>query len=86
MKFRKKPVLVDAVLFTGDNFEELGEFAGSNAQPAIHHGKTVLAIETLEGTMIASPGDWIVQGTWGEFYPCKPGPFEDTFEPVDESG
>jgi hypothetical protein len=41
-----------------------------------------LAIPTLEGTMIALQGDWIIKGTRGEIYPCKPGPFEDTFEEV----
>lgn len=41
-----------------------------------------IKIQTLEGTMVASVGDWIIKGTRGEFYPCKPGPFADTFEPV----
>jgi hypothetical protein len=41
-----------------------------------------LAIGTLEGTMIASPGDWIIQGVQGEFYPCKPDIFEATYEPA----
>ncbi|NKR80185.1 hypothetical protein GS491_23570 [Rhodococcus hoagii] len=39
-------------------------------------------IATLEGVMQAKPGDWVVRGTRGEFYPCKPGPFADTFEEV----
>lgn len=42
-----------------------------------------IAIETLEGTMLANPGDWIIRGTQGEFYPCKPAAFADTFERVD---
>lgn len=41
-----------------------------------------LAIDTLEGTMAAMPGDWIVRGTQGEFYPCKPAAFSDSFETV----
>ncbi|MDJ0490611.1 hypothetical protein QNA24_29970 [Rhodococcus qingshengii] len=40
----------------------------------------LIAIDTLEGTMFAQPGDWVVEGTRGEFYPVKPGPFADTFE------
>lgn len=40
------------------------------------------AIDTLEGTMIAAPGDWIIRGVQGEFYPCKPDIFEATYEPV----
>jgi hypothetical protein len=47
------------------------------------HAPFGLAIETLEGTMIASPGDWIIRGVKGEFYPCKPDIFAATYEPVD---
>lgn len=43
-----------------------------------------IEIRTLEGTMAALPGDWIIQGVQGEFYPCKPDIFEATYEPVDE--
>jgi hypothetical protein len=43
-----------------------------------------LAIETLEGTMTASPGDWIIRGVKGEFYPCKPDIFAQTYEPTKE--
>ncbi|ATP93536.1 MULTISPECIES: hypothetical protein [Bacillus] len=41
-------------------------------------------IETLEGTMKASPGDWIIKGVHGEIYPCKPDIFEKTYKPLDE--
>ena len=43
-----------------------------------------IAIETLEGTMTAAPGDWIIRGVQGEFYPCKPDIFEATYEPVED--
>lgn len=43
-----------------------------------------VVIETLEGTMRADPGDWIITGVKGEVYPCKPDIFEATYEPVDE--
>lgn len=43
-----------------------------------------LKIETLEGVMTANPGDWIITGVNGEQYPCKPGIFEKTYEPVEE--
>lgn len=46
-------------------------------------GGTYLNIRTLEGNMRALPGDWIICGTRGEFYPCKPGPFSDTFDVVE---
>ena len=42
----------------------------------------VIAIDTLEGEMHADPGDWIIRGVQGEFYPCKPDIFEATYEPV----
>ena len=47
-------------------------------------GEAVLHIDTLEGVMTASSGDWIIQGVRGEFYPCKPDIFEATYEPVEE--
>lgn len=43
------------------------------------------AIETIEGTMRVNPGDWIIRGVKGEFYPCRPDIFDATYEPVDES-
>lgn len=51
------------------------------------HGKQRpfgIAIETLEGIMVAAPGDWIIRGVQGEFYPCKPDIFEATYEPVEK--
>lgn len=45
-------------------------------------GSNYLQIETLEGEMTASPGDWIIQGVEGEFYPCKPSVFDATYEPA----
>jgi hypothetical protein len=80
MKFRKKPITIDAIQWTGDNIEEIGEFlsgvhwatAGRNA-----------VIPTREGDMAASPNDWIIKGIAGEFYPCKPDIFAATYEPED---
>lgn len=60
-KFRKKPVVIEAVQVT-----ERQE------------------IQTLEGVMVASPGDWIITGVKGERYPCKPDIFAATYEPVKE--
>lgn len=91
MKYRKKPVTVDAVRYTGDNLAEVEQFLGREAKAeeatlsgpgrGLHDG---IRIHTLEGTLTASVGDWVVQGTRGEFYPVKPDPFADTFEPVPE--
>lgn len=80
MKFRKKPVVIDAIQWTGDNIEEIGEFlAGVHWATA---GRNAV-IPTREGDMAASPNDWIIKGVAGEFYPCKPDIFAATYEPED---
>ena len=93
MKYRKKPVEVEAVRWTGGNHREMWEHLGgvgeipieaSNANFYIDHSKVVggLVIKTLEGEHIASLGDWIIKGIKGEFYPCKPDIFEASYEPA----
>ena len=79
-KFRKKPVVVEAVLYTGENAEEVVAFAGDST---IDVENGVLRIKTLEGTMDASPGDWVIRGVKGELYPCKPDIFDQTYEPAE---
>lgn len=80
MKYRKKPVVIEAVQFTGENFDECKTFSGGVAHlPPAGPG---LQIETLEGLMLASVGDYIIRGVKGEFYPCKPDIFVATYEPV----
>jgi hypothetical protein len=76
-KYRKKPVVIEAIQFTG-NFVEIEGFVGGDAE--FRNGELVIA--TLEGTMHASPLDWIIKGIQGEFYPCKPDIFAATYEPV----
>lgn len=80
MKFTKRPVTVDSIKFTGDNAKEIAAFMGQDL-PCFMNGK--LCIKTLEGDMLATPGDWIIKGVKGEFYPCKPDIFEKTYKPVD---
>jgi hypothetical protein len=79
-KFRKKPVVIDAIQWTGDNREEIDEFMGESRRKIPGNG---LQIYTLEGIMDASVGDYIIKGIKGEFYPCKPDIFEMTYEPVE---
>lgn len=85
-KFRKKPVVIEAVLWTG-------EFYDVDAMPAwlveacddriVYDGELQSkTISTLEGPMKASAGDWIIRGIKGELYPCKPDIFEATYERV----
>lgn len=93
MKFRKKPVVIDAMHFDGTpagavrlfalfdipggkflpNYEDLSRDGG-------------ILIPTLEGDMTATAGDWIIRGVKGEFYPCKPDIFAETYEPAAPEG
>ena len=82
-KFRKKPVVIEAVQWTGDNREEMEKFI-PNTILAKKNAEEELAIGTLEGVMTASKNDWIIKGVHGEYYPCKPDIFEKTYEPVDD--
>jgi hypothetical protein len=79
MKYRKKPVVVEAIRWTGENAEEVGTFCDRYSM-----GPDGLHIITLEGVMRATPGDFIIKGVNGEFYPCKPDIFEKTYEEAAE--
>ena len=79
-KYRKKPVVIEAVQFNG-NFEEIEKFCGGDAE--FRDGELVVA--ALEGALHASPKDFIIKGVQGEFYPCKPDIFEKTYELVKEN-
>ena len=74
-KWRKKPVVVEAMQWTGKNFEELKVWS---SEVGLVDG--VLCVSTLEGEMVASVGDYIIKGVAGEFYPCKEGIFHKTYE------
>lgn len=78
--YRKKPVLVDAVQYDGKNLKEINEFIGKEVGRYIN--SNTIIISTLEGPMNASVGDYIIKGVKGEFYPCKPDIFEQTYEEV----
>lgn len=82
MKYRKKPVEIEAVQYTGDNFKEVCEFVGKILNMTDSEQNYII-IETLEGDMTASVGDFIIKGVHGEFYPCKPDIFEKTYELVE---
>ena len=85
IKYRKKPIIIEAIQWTGDNWEEIGQFCGQVASLAKEYGKNILLIDTLESNknkFQATEGDWIIKGIKGEFYACKPDIFEATYEPV----
>lgn len=77
MKFVKKPIPIDAVQWTGYNFDEISNFMGDN-NPVIDRSNN-LFIHTLEGEMKAVPGSWIIRGPKGEYYPCREDIFEETY-------
>lgn len=86
MKYRKKPVVIEAIQFKDDvdTIQRISEFLDSGicvdySEPQ----KPVVKIATLEGVMAANVGDYIIKGVNGEFYPCKPDIFEKTYEKVE---
>lgn len=94
-KFRKKPVVIEAMQLTefgSDQWDDVAEFLGLNPNSGRGENATMrrprigdpgfvyVDIHTLEGTMTARPTDWIICGVKGEFYPCKPDIFDATYE------
>ena len=79
--FRKKPVEVTAVQWTGENWDTVAAFlAGGGVKVRPVKSGVGFEIETLEGFMRADQGDWIIRGVKGEMYPCKPDIFDATYE------
>ena len=79
-RFRKKPVVIDAVQYTGRNLSEIIAFAGEAASEfAEELNCDAIEISTLEGVMTAQRDDWIIRGVRGEYYPCKPDIFAATY-------
>lgn len=87
MKFRKKPIVIEAV----QHFADMGTYRAEIPSWLINacsvgdvycRGSDTL-IKTLEGDMLVSDGDWIIRGINGELYPCKPDIFEKTYERVE---
>ena len=84
-KYKKKPVIIEAIQFVDDaeRITEISDFIGDDF--SIDYSKKekpVLKINTLEGVMTASEGDYIIKCVKGEFYPCKPNIFDNTYEEV----
>ncbi|MCH3962987.1 MAG: hypothetical protein LKE46_01815 [Clostridium sp.] len=81
-KYKKKPVVIEAVQFldTAESLDKLSDFMGQMRVSYKNPDKPVIPISTLEGTMYASVGDYIIKGVNGEFYPCKQDIFKKTYE------
>lgn len=83
-KYRKMPVVIEAIQWDGRSLSKAIEFCGRGNLDITGKYPGELKIKTLEGTMNASIGDYIIRGVQGEIYPCKPDIFEQTYESVDE--
>lgn len=87
-KFLKKPVIIEAKQFNNvDDYLKIvawmKEYGNTSAiANEVEYRTPIMLIPTLEGTMSASPGDWIIRGIKGEFYPCKPDIFEQIYEEI----
>lgn len=97
-KYVKKPVEIEAVKWDGLNLNEIKDFVGDSLEYEIDDTNwrrglesrgyglpptVIIRIKTLEGTMMASKGDYIIKGIHGEFYACKPDVFTETYEEVE---
>ena len=87
MKFRKKPIEVEAYRLPLEDAEVQDSFfkwcRDVNFYKWSSGRDQTLEIETFEGVMVAQPGDWIIKGIIGEFYPCKPDIFNKTYDLVE---
>ena len=86
IKATKKPVTITSIVWTGDNQKEINKFCTDiNSECKVYYhdiynnGNYVLKIRTPEGDHIANIGDYIIKGIKGEFYPCKPDIFKETY-------
>ncbi len=86
--YRKKPVVIEAMQFNGlESYLAIFDWMKARGDThalanEVEYRTPTMLIQTLEGTMAASPGDWIICGVQGEFYPCKPDIFEATYDAV----
>lgn len=91
MKFKKKPVTIEAFQFDGDFIDSNGNYyvpewaASAYKQGSLYFEGADLFVKTLEGIHAASCGDYIIKGVKDELYPCKPDIFKMTYEPVPEA-
>lgn len=85
-RYRKRPVEVEAMRYTMESRDAVIAWSGAQGtgidDDGCEYELASLRIETMEGTMRADLGDWVIRGVAGEFYPCKPDIFEATYEPA----
>lgn len=84
MKYRKKPVVIEAIKYEKEHIDRALDFCDNNEHIKYNPEDNEYYIHTLEGDMKVSEGDYIIKGINGEFYPCKPDIFEKTYEKLFE--
>jgi len=87
-QYKRKPVVIDAIQWTGDNYEEMSVFAYTPGETGMggwqmKEDVKYLRLHTTSGLVLCAPTDWVIKNPSGQFYPCKNGPFEKTYEAVD---
>ena len=84
MRYKKKPLEIEAIQYDGKNLQECSDFCNGKLtiyDNLVHNIQSMrISVETLEGIMLVSAGDYIIKGVKGELYPCKPDVFELTYE------
>ena len=85
MRYRKKPVEIEALEFTEENAKDVADWSGGYIGRNDLTADPYIRLPTLEGIMTANVGDYIIKGVKGEFYPCKPDIFELTYDYVGEN-
>jgi len=88
MKYRKKPVVIEAMQLQSDNVSKVLEWMGGLGVSSGGYDQNdmpFITIKTLEGEMTAMIGDYVIKGVKGEKYPCKPDIFAAAYEPVEAS-
>lgn len=84
MKYRKKTVVIDALQWTGKNYEEIYRFTDGRIFSAYYRNKNVqIAVPTVRGTVVAHEGDYIIRGIHGELMLCPKDLFDKTYEKID---
>lgn len=79
-RYRKKPVVIEAMQFTGDNIDAIWEWVGAGSVYGPTEESASARVETTEGPMEMAPGWWLIRGVEGELYPCKPSVFDATYD------
>jgi hypothetical protein len=88
MRYRKRPLEIDAIQWTGENLEEIVEFLGGEEEARtamtmwMDTNGTTIVLHTLEGDFDAPPGWWVIRGVKGEYYACEDSVFHASYDPV----